>query len=291
LLRGELLINRNGPYLLSESKTYEAEERALHEVAIARAQADKARPSQALYPLRAIDDPLNCSIFPKTAEPMNVTKIKNSSMSREDLMACYAGLHKIKIASVSANPKKSWQFEAANNFYTIEITSWKTEADAQAALDEYKTAKAKANSTQIDMIRKGVVTVKDITQGRAQNRDWKVPFEKGPSELTKEAVMKEYADSKSTPHTVKEITPAGNWLWELEVENDEHIAVIIGWASNADARKAEGVYASMPELKYERRRNCTGYVRSSGIGAYGDLSPPALYPFEWAADGRPDKGD
>jgi hypothetical protein len=51
-------------------------------------------------------------------------------------------------------------------------------------------------------------------------------------------------------------------------------AVLIGWANNTDAQKAERAYASRPELQVKRNRNVIGYVRASDrTGATGILLP------------------
>ena len=62
---------------------------------------------------------------------------------------------------------------------------------------------------------------------------------------------------------IKEIKPAGNWKWELQIENRETIAVIIGWNNMEDADNAVIVYESSGEINYRRWGNVTGYVRSS----------------------------
>jgi hypothetical protein len=59
------------------------------------------------------------------------------------------------------------------------------------------------------------------------------------------------------------VKPAGNWRWELEIENDETIAVIIGWSSTVDADKAEKTYLSIRDIQYRRQGTVTGYVRGS----------------------------
>ena len=86
---------------------------------------------------------------------------------------------------------------------------------------------------------------------------------------------------KRSIYTVKDIKPAGNWQWELEVEDEEFITVIIGWANMADADKAEKAYESNPEFLYKRWGNATAYIRASRQNS----GIPSLSTFTMAAGG------
>ena len=91
----------------------------------------------------------------------------------------------------------------------------------------------------------------------------------------KENVIAKY---KEKFYVVKEITPAGNWLWELEAESAEDIVTIIAWGNKANADKAEEVYKSRLELIYRRWGNTTAYFRSTiktsgSLSAFSDARP------------------
>jgi len=84
--------------------------------------------------------------------------------------------------------------------------------------------------------------------------------------------------------TVKEIKPAGNWKWELEAENNESLAVIIGWAGMEDADKAEEIYKSAPGIMFHRAGSATAYIRTSlETGSVKDILTPFL---EAGRDGK-----
>jgi len=77
--------------------------------------------------------------------------------------------------------------------------------------------------------------------------------------------------------TVKEIKPEGNWKWELEAENDETIAVIIGWNSMEDADKAEEIYKAAPGIMFRRFGSATAYIRTGmETGSVKDALAPFL---------------
>ncbi|MDR0442531.1 MAG: leucine-rich repeat domain-containing protein [Treponema sp.] len=244
---GDFKKNPNGPYQINHAKPHDAEVQAFHAKAAAQEQALKGTPLHVLYPLRPLDDAMNLSIAPKT-DAGAVLKISKDSLAIEDVKACYAGLHRFKDIKAAAN--QLWSFQVENNFYSVTITAWKSEADAENALKSYDAKRS---------TRRGHVTARDVTVNSSAGEG--LPrFKKGTEILRKEDILEQY---KNKSMKVREIKPAGNWLWELELEDDDYIGIIIGWANNADAEKAENLYKSKPELQVTRRRNVTAYFRSS----------------------------
>jgi hypothetical protein len=229
-------------------------------------------------------------------------------MSREDYKALWT-LHRIKDLKAAAN--QVWSFQAQNNFNIFDVTEWKNASDADAFIRTLQTDNARRVSENKSAVWKwavkGNVTISNVqdktnlSYGNIEN-DIK-RFNEGNFLLSKEDIIDNFTEQRgseqrvmvieTTPEgnrtwgnprpadflwKVREITPAGNWLWELEFQNEKEIGVVIGWANNADAQKAEQKYKTMPELQCRRRRNVTGYVRcSEGLGN-------VIIPFTWAAD-------
>jgi hypothetical protein len=115
-------------------------------------------------------------------------------------------------------------------------------------------------------------TAKDIKPNRGvtpDKNDLILAYNNYAANLNSFGLLRMYRGS------VKEVTPAGNWKWELEAENNESIAVIICWNSEKDADRAEEIYKSTAGIVSRRFGNATAYVRTSiELGSVLDILSP-----------------
>jgi len=212
--------------------------------------------------LRQLDNALNCGIAPAT--DTSETAPPKKTPRKEDIFFMYS-------ESTGKNPEvppdrnMRWQY----SFGEAHVASWKSSDFAKEAEVKYKSQSKKCS-------RIGSITCCGNTK----------PFKRAQEimNLSKDEVIAQYRKissvEKRTSYTVKEVKPAGNWLWELEVENQRYFGVIIGWPSMADADKAEEVYKSMPEIRYRRYGNAICYTRASD-----DVGVNVFLPFGDAAKG------
>jgi hypothetical protein len=205
--------------------------------------------------LRQLDVAMNLSISPKSDAPR---KEKSTTTPRkEDIWAGYVDF---RGAEVHPTGKKLWERHYEHNelgFATV--IEWKDRAAAKEAEASFHADSA------MKCVRRGRTTA------HLSGKDTKgfQPFLRADlmMDMPKDAVINSYREKNL--FTVTEVTPAGNWLWELFAEDDEDMVVIIGWENMADANIAEKTYKSKPELTYLRRGNVTAYTRRSGYAGGG----------------------
>jgi len=213
--------------------------------------------------LKIRDNELNCSVI------INPNAQPRKRPRKEDIVMCLSNALYTDGVVKENGKGYLWKYSAnvlnessTDKIDGVTVTEW--EDKALADKDEQE-AKAKNNKC----IRLGKIVL-SCTNNRGIEA-----FKRAITimDLSKDEVIAEYtrvnvSNSKSKAcqidrFTIKEVKPAGNWKWELEIENREGIAVIIGWNSMDDADSAEKIYKTNCEIQYIRYGNVTAYVRTS----------------------------